>query len=694
INFIISLILLAVLIRNLLKLRRERTEQRLGSKFKTKMVVFSIGISLLPAILLFFFAYGLLNNSLELWFSSPTRQFFESADYIKTLFMEREINDLSQTTRTLMRATGLKDRTKNLPPELLSEDGLRLLKREYINQQLVYLEVSSERNVVLRLSDTGLKQERFLQEARSEVKAGRAYKYSVRGEDTKTIYLVVAIPILHNDKSIGGLYVMRLLPQNLADKFEEIDRNARDRDALSRHARKIKVTNLYLLGAMTLLLIFAATWIALYVARGITVPIQALAEATQAVTHGNFATRVLCPAEDELAILVSSFNQMAAQLDENRQTLELAAEHQLATNRKLEERSDYIETILESLSTGVISLDSSHRVTTINRSALTMLGLAHPPASGTPVEQLFAQTNQGDIFKLVRRVRRLGHLTGELELETGVVTMHTAVTVTSLRNREGKFFGSVLMIEDISELIKAQRSAVWSEVARRMAHEIKNPLTPIQLSAERISKNFRRIAPILDPKYNQMVEECTAMIKQEVGTLQRMVDEFSNFARLPQAKLTPALLNEVVSETLKLYNERLDNIEISATLSELLPVMNIDKEQIKRALVNLIDNAIEAVDPCQGERAIQVRTEYDSEREIATLIVSDTGHGIMPEDKEKLFQPYFSTKRRGTGLGLAIVSHIVIDHNGRIRIEDTQPRGTTFIIELPVSASIAVEVGA
>lgn len=678
INFIASLVLLAILTRNLLKLRRERAEQRLGSKFKTKMVIFSIGISLLPAILQFFFAYGLLNTSLDIWFSSPANKFYASAANLQQVFLQRQLEDLSQISRTLLRAIGLRGRQQDL---VLDDIEKRLLQREYNNQQLRLLEVNLLDKTVFIQNNEPIINPKELTEARNAVSLGNAYARWTTSDDLRTFYLIIGQPINQTNKSIGGIFLVKQLPQNLADMFVEVTKQVEDRDRLSRNAKQLKITNLYLLGAMTLLLIFAATWIALYVANGITVPIQALAEATQALTRGNFDIRVLCPAEDELASLVQSFNQMAAQLSENRHNLDLAAKEQRETNRALEERRRYIETILQSLSTGIISLDNEHRMITINQAALNILHLDVPPTTKTPITDLFATENQKEIDYLVRKARRIGQINQELEIHNQASILHTSLTITALRDKNGVFQGSVLMIEDISDLIAAQRSAVWSEVARRMAHEIKNPLTPIQLCAERVAKNSQKIANSLEPKYLQVVEECATTIKQEVSTLQRMVDEFSRFARLPQAQLQAGSLNQVILETLKLYEERLDEVKIITTLSETLPLINLDKEQIKRVMVNLIDNAAESMQDTK-EKLLSIATEYLPERELIRLTVSDTGHGINVEDKEKLFQPYFSTRKRGTGLGLAIVSHIVNDHVGKIRVEDNFPIGTKFIIEL------------
>ncbi|MBI4850304.1 MAG: HAMP domain-containing protein [Acidobacteria bacterium] len=681
INFIASLVLLTILTRNLLKLRRERSENRLGSKFKTKMVVFSIGISLLPGILQFFFAYGLLNTSLDIWFGSPTSKFYDSASNMQQLFLQRELEDMIKISRTLLRLTNLRGPQQNLS---LDEDEKRLLQREYNNQQLRFLSVNVSDNTLFSQGEE-ISQLNELLKAQEQVKLGSAYSQWIKGDDLRIIYLIVGQPITQSTKPIGGIFLVKQLPQNLADSFVAVMKRSQDRDRLSQNAKQFKITNLYLLGAMTLLIIFAATWIALYVASGITVPIQSLAEATQALGRGNYDIRVLCPAEDELATLVQSFNQMAAQLSENRHNLEIAAKEQRETNSALEERRRYIETILQSLSTGIISLDSEHLMITINQAALNILQ-CEKVAAKTPVANLFNLKNQEEILRLVRRAKRVGQVTREVEIQSQDLLLHTSVTVTPLRDKKGIFQGSVLMIEDISGLIAAQRSAVWSEVARRMAHEIKNPLTPIQLCAERIAKNSQKISGKLEEKYTQIVEECTTTIKQEVGTLQRMVDEFSRFARLPEAKLELGSLNEVVQESLKLYEDRLDDIKLDTAFDEDLLPINLDKEQIKRTMVNLIDNAAEAMINAE-DKVLSISTEYLNQQDLIRLTISDTGHGIKPEDKEKLFLPYFSTRKRGTGLGLAIVSHIITDHLGKIWVEDNKPYGTKFIIELPVAGS-------
>ena len=446
-----------------------------------------------------------------------------------------------------------------------------------------------------------------------------------------------------------------------------------------------------LLAAVALLLIFSASWIALHVARGITVPIQALAEATERVAKNDFSRPVEVEAEDELASLITSFNQMAGQLDENRHRLERAADD-------LQERRRYIETVLESLSTGVISTDVEMRITTINRAALYMLGIRDRPSVGTQVSEIAGPDRAGELAVICRRAQRTGLAQADIRYQhPSGGSLQTATTAVPLRSSGGALQGWVIVIEDLTDLIQAERVAAWSEVARRMAHEIKNPLTPIQLSAERIIRNYERTGESRNSRFEEVVREGTATISREVATLQRMVEEFSRFARLPEARPVDASLNEVIRAAVGLYADRLDGFIIECDLADDIPSLKLDPDQIKRVLVNLIDNALEAMssDTDNGANGVNGAHENTASRvgiesrfietsEIARITVSDVGHGIRATDRDKLFLPKFSTRDRATGLGLAIVSHIVADHNGRIWVEDNEPRGATFIIELPV----------
>ncbi|MGB7068409.1 MAG: ATP-binding protein, partial [Pyrinomonadaceae bacterium] len=468
---------------------------------------------------------------------------------------------------------------------------------------------------------------------------------------------------------------------------EMVDSSLVEFDHLKDKQVTVRQIGLLTLGVLTFLLIFASSWTAFYIARGLTVPIKALAEGADEIARGNFSHRVDAFAEDEIALLVSTFNAMSERLEEN--------------SAELRERRKYIETVLQALPTGVVSLDTSNRISTINKAAAGILGLEEGDFLGIKMDHLVGDENLDVLNRLIARSKRVGHASehtvltrkladGNTEIDPG---LPVAISATGLPDQNG----AVLVIEDLSELIAAQRASAWREVARRMAHEIKNPLTPIQLSAERIAKRFVGQSPSVvsssdtassnrsrdNGQMTKVIDESTSTILREVQSLKSMVDEFSRFARLPDIKPLPGDLNEIIRKVLTLYRDRLPDIKILENLSDDLPETSIDAEQIKRVFVNLIDNAVEAFSGIQGEKSISITTRRDTARDIVVAEVADNAKGIDPGDLQKLFQPYFSTKGRGTGLGLAIVHRIVSDHRGKIKVAASQPKGTKFIIELP-----------
>lgn len=697
-NFLAFVTLLFVLLRNVLKLVRERRAARLGSKFKTRLVSYAIGLSLLPVLLLFFFAFGLLNRSIDRWFGEPAREIVDDARAIEESYFKKEQADLVNIARAVARSVGIAERN-----DFDSNEFKSRLEQEMAGHELALarLVVGSEQ----RTFERGEKPvepdiEETLDAAAEQMRAG-VDSFSGRDEgDSPSAIFVIAAVRLPSTNGPRALMVAREFPPELTERAATITEQHENFHSLLGKIKRIKAIYILLLAAVTLLLIFSASWLALYVARGITIPIQALAEATDRIAKGDFDQPVEIVAEDELAVLVKSFNQMAAMLAENRERLERAADDLSRINLTLDNRRRYIETVLESLSTGVISTDENACIATINRSALWILGLKDKPEIGTPINQAVEGPRGEDLAALCRRARRSETAHAELEFKRADgSSLSTATTAIALRTSEGAIEGLVIVIEDLTDLIQAERSAAWSEVALRMAHEIKNPLTPIQLSAERIIRNYQRSAVNAEPRFDEIVREGTTTIVREVAALQRMVEEFSRFARLPEARPVEAQLNDVIRDAVSLYTERLDGIRLDCRLSDDLPAMLIDTEQIKRVLVNLIDNAIEAlgVDGTDGsngsngssesfvERLIAIESAHVNSNETVRLTISDTGHGISPRDRDKLFLPKFSTRSRGTGLGLAIVSHIIADHKGRVWVEDNEPRGAKFIIELPAS---------
>jgi len=683
-NFVAFVVFSFILVRNILKLRRERKERQLGSKIKTRLLVYFISISFLPITAMAVFSYLFLNRSLEKWFY-PFPEIVQQANEVRKQTLDNQLQSLHDTSNLLviiLNQQSQLDRQATLDhlvsigqlvgAEIVSKDG----------------QVQLKTRATLPAADMPRLDALFSQARSAPTPTGDSL---ADGKD----FDVLAVPLSAEETLI-------IAPQKRADT--DLDELVRGSEGgyqdLVRRQRRVRLVGISTLGLMTLMLLFVSSWVAIYLARGIATPIKALAEASKEIARGNLGHRVTTIAEDELALLAESFNQMTTQLEENRKRIEAGANELREKNLALLERRNYIETVLESISTGVVSVDEGNRITTLNAAASRMLGPPTTTESHRLLNEVIGNDDWAIVDRLFRRARRTGHATEQTQLDgasNGDGPLPVAMTATALRNSSSPGRGVVLVIEDLSELLSAQRAAAWSEVARRMAHEIKNPLTPIQLSAERIAKNYKRVAAnggqygngnlgdsIDEERVGAVIAECTETITREVAGLKAMVDEFSRFARLPAIKLENANLNEVVSQAVGLYEERLDGVMISSHLSD-LPGAMLDVEQIKRVFVNLIDNALDALIRVDEPKEISIVTRHDAERSLLVAEVSDNGRGIEAPDFKRLFQPYFSRRDSGTGLGLAIVQRIILEHHGRIRAEKNSPRGARFIIELPTT---------
>src|SRR5688500_18151337 len=659
-NFVAFVVFLFIFVRNLLKLRRERKERQLGSKVKTRLLVYFISISFLPITAMAVFSYLFLNRSLEKWFNPLPEEILQQAQQVRRETLEsheQTLRDNASLRVVLLNKQAPQDRQATLDQVVASG-------------QLARIEIVGPNGTTLAQSS-------------SSVPAGNN---------------VVALPLNNSETLIVAT------PKRAANDLSDfVSASERDYQELVKKQRRVRLLGLSTLGLMTLILLFVSSWVAIYLARGIATPIKALAEASNEIARGNLSHRVTTIADDELALLAESFNQMTTQLEENRSRIEAGAAELRDKNLALRERRNYIETVLQSLSTGVVSVDENDRVTTLNRSAARMLGLVDGLGENPQLQGLIHLEDWLVVDRLLRRARRLGHASEPTLLHSGTPNgggpLPVAMTATAMRDATGPRPGVVLVIEDLSELLAAQRAAAWSEVARRMAHEIKNPLTPIQLSAERIAKSYARANAngsnngttggtderIDERKVAAVITECTETISREVASLKAMVDEFSRFARLPATRFEVASLNEVVNQAVGLYEERLDGARIDVQLDPDLPATMLDVEQIKRVFVNLIDNALDALVSVSDERVITVTTDRDVG--LVRVEVADTGRGIAPGDFRLLFEPYFSRRDSGTGLGLAIVQRIIFEHGGTIRAEKNEPRGAKFVIELPVNSS-------
>lgn len=663
-NFIAFVIFAFILVRSLLKLRQERRTLQLGSKIKTRLVVYFAAISLLPLIAMAVFSYLFMNRALERWFTQIPENVVRKAAQIQERNSAEQLEKFKKNAPMLAKALDKSD---------VSNEDLQEIVR---SGNLVRLEIISSDNKIIATGEKPLSEEQktdlnkalnaFDKSEKPNLSDSADNRFDVtkaRMSDGKTLIMISDMSPTEDLKQIAQ--------QSLVE-FDRLK-------SQQIFVRQIGITTL---GLLTFLLIFASSWTAFYVAKGLTRPIRALAEGADEIAKGNYAHRVDIFAEDELELLVKSFNIMSAKLEES--------------SAELEERRKYTETILQSLSTGVISFDNRIRITTINKAAIQMFRLENADFTELELKKIVNEENNLILEKLIMRAKRIGQATEQTVLQREHTdgseegeNLPVALTATALPN-DG---GSVLVIEDLTELITAQRASAWQEVARRMAHEIKNPLTPIQLSAERIAKRCSGQWSLISNqssgeqfteigKTAKVIKDGTETILREVTSLKSMVDEFSRYARLPNVCLEEGDINEIVKQATFLYEDRHDEVRFETNLEKNLPKTLIDAEQLKRVFVNLIDNSYEAFEESSVDKTISIKSFYDVARGLIVAEVSDNGRGINPKDLQKLFQPYFSTKGRGTGLGLAIVQRIISEHNGKIKAVSNQPRGAKFVIEI------------
>ncbi len=684
------IVFILILSRYLIKSYVEPGRVQLGSKFKTKLLGAFLGLSFIPAIFLFIFAYGLINRSLDKWFSTPVDKVLDSARDIVSQYQ----NDFTGQTYYYVKQLAASPSVV----EALRSGDINRLKAEMARSaqqfQIEAVEIfDREGKPVVEFHDSLPRLEPDMQKKLREAGARlrETADFSMDGNMEGAPFSVAGTGILDGRlRLLGSVAAVNLYPANLQSKIELINSERSNYAALTRDIKSFKKVKVLTLLLITISILFSASWIAIYLSKRITVPIQALAQATQKVAQGDLQHRVSVNAQDELKLLVDSFNTMTQELQEKSATIQRSTEELEHANRQLQLRRYYIETVVESIPTGVVSLTNDFQVAHLNSAARRILSPVREPT--VTLGDLFDSSVTPVLEQMLARARVLSFATRDLTLPLGQDRhLYCAITACALRRDNEENLGYILVIEDLTELLKAQRSAAWREVARRMAHEIKNPLTPISLSAQRILKNLQRAHEthaaseeirLPEGSLENVIEECATTIVQEVSALKSLVDEFSRFARLPSANPVPSNVNKIIEQTLAAYDGRLKEISIRKDLLVEIPNVQVDPEQFKRVLVNLIDNAVEAMTDV-AEKNLIFKTRFDRRRETVEVAIEDSGHGVRPQDKDKLFLPYFSTKKRGTGLGLAIVDHIVADHNGVIRVEENPPRGTRFVIELP-----------
>ncbi len=672
--FLLLVALTFVLLRTLLKLYAERRIGVLGSKFRTKMVLGALLLSLTPVIFFFMFAYGLMNRSINKWFSQPAEEVRQDTAGVASLLSTYAANDAAAEALSIATSPETRRAYETGNFSGVMSDFRRHEATLQGGFAFAILDDHAEASFhapdlwpVLRPKLLGPNYQEHphpIQFGGREYMLGSA-PVSPRGR------IIVALP----------------LPANFSATLNQLDKSEQRYLQLHLQGKALRRTYMGLLLLLTLMVVFAASWFALFLSKFVTRPVAALAEATQEISRGRLEYRVAVPATDELGALVQSFNRMAAELESSRRQIDESTRELAEANVALEQRRQHIETILESIPTGVLSLDAERRLTHANTALARLLrpqsaGNGQPLLAGLALGALFPPEVADDLTRMLRKSDRMGSTTSQMEIALGRHKLNVAVTVASLQH-EGERLGYVIVFEDLSDLLKAQKQTAWREVARRVAHEIKNPLTPIALSAERIRRHLERGTPP-DEASLAVIHNCADTISGAVETVRTLVDEFSALARFPTALPQPADINDIVESALAMFGGRLEQVTIRKVLASDLPKVLADPEAMKRAVANLVDNAAEAMHDSLV-REIEISTALVGARDVVEIVIADTGHGVTREVKEKLFLPYFSTKGRGTGLGLAIVSRIVEDHQGTIRVEENLPVGSRFVIELPVA---------
>ncbi len=671
---LLILVILFVLARNMLRLWLERRQRALGARFKTKLVATYVGLSLVPVLLLFFYASELLQGSIDRWFSSSLRSVLEQSSAVAQS-LQREIGDRNyrEALRVARRMPGLDLEEVDARAELATklaqwreESGVAFLG-VYLESDFIHAVVDPESG----LNDLPEVGRNFLLEA---AQSGRADRVLLPAGTRGRLILAAAAGAAADGKRRPLVVAGTLLDPVTSGQSEELIQSYQSYRQLQVQKRDFAASYWLMFVLVTLLILLASSWAGLFLARRLMLPIQALAEGTRRVASGDLDQQIDVATDDEMATVVESFNSMTQELRRNREEIGRSHRELLAANRGLAEERALVGAILENLAAGVIALGGDGTVLSANAAALSLLAQREDELIGRTLAEAWGDSERARLADLIATVQDHPREAAEVSLVLGGERRTFEVKVSDLRDGTGRNTGKIVVLEDLSDLIKAQKLAAWTEAAQRIAHEIKNPLTPIRLAAERLRVKHREG----DPAVGELLEESVAIIVREVGKMQSLVDEFSRYARMPGPQLAATAIDGLVSEVVALYRDVKPGVAIQTAIAPAIGEIWVDPEQLRRVLINLLDNALEATEP-PGD--VEVRAERRGERLI--LEVADAGTGIAEDDRGKLFLPFFSRKKRGTGMGLAIVHRIVSDHNGSIRVSANQPRGSIFTIELP-----------
>lgn len=682
INVILLLLLLFLTMRNLVKLLFERRRNIVGVKLRTKLVLAFVTLSLLPTTILFFVSVQFISSSIEYWFNLQIEQSLTNSLEVGQGYYNRVTEEILSLGNGLSR--------------MMTHDGLMLASKKEELEKFVHDKQKEYHLALLEVLPRNLEVWASYQDHRIDLTAFKTQKWDVlqscleKGTDGQYIsssphgdLIRGVVPVFSRteSKAVVGLIVLgKFIPASLVNRLKAISEGYLEYRQLKTLKKPIKITYMIWLSIVTLLIIFSSVWFGFYLSQGITVPIKELAEGTHRIASGDYDVFIDSESKDEIGVLVNSFNRMTGDLRNSKNQIEEVNKELRKSNVELEKRRLYMEVVLGEVAAGVVSVDPQGNILTVNKSAEKMLHADAKSVIGRNYKELLS----GEYVRLIDEslsdagLPHKGFLKKQVKLPIEGRILTLLVSLNMLRDDTGNHLGVVAVFEDLTEIEKVQRVAAWREVARRIAHEVKNPLTPIQLSTQRLK---RRYGQILARENGEVFDECTNMIIQQVEELKRLVNEFSNFARMPAANPTPTDISQIINQSMSLYREAHRDVDIRFNNSGEAPVFNVDREQMKRVMINLLDNAISAID---GKGKIVLDLSYDKVLHTVRIEVTDNGKGIPPEDKERLFEPYFSTKKHGTGLGLAIVNSIITDHNGYIRVQNNKPQGTKFVIELPV----------
>jgi len=679
INLLLLILMIYLVFRNLVKLIYDRKRNVLGAKIRTKLVIAFVSLTLLPTTVLFFFSLNFITTSIEFWFNVPVEQALENSLWVGGRLYSRT----EENNKFFLERISYQIKAKNLLDDKNNKaltNYIRIVQREF-NLDAVEVYAANAERLTFALSPD-LENEYFgiisAEDFQKEIPADGIRSISQTIPSGEFIKTIATVPFaVQPDEALGFVVGTILIPPDLSENLHFIRRGFAEYQQIKLLKKPIQITYYISLSIVALLVLFCAVWFGFYMARSISLPIKELAEGTRRVAEGELSYTIDPVADDEFGSLVESFNQMTQDLRTSRGQLELSARMLRKQNVEIEEKRQFMEIVLKSVSAGVVTLDAKGIISTMNKSAEKMLNLKSEQVLNQSYKDLLA----GPFLELANDIMdNLSYSSGdtiELPLKLTIEGRPRSflISVNALKDDAGRHMGTLMVFDDLTELEKGQRMAAWREVARRIAHEVKNPLTPITLSAQRLKRKY---AQFVD---DTIFEECTETIISQVELIRNLVNEFSSFARFPSANPVPCHLMPIIEETLALYREGHRNINFKTNNTSDIPMLNLDRQQMKQALINLIDNAISAM---KSAGNITIAVAHDPILKKVRIEIADDGPGISNEDKTRLFQPNFSTKKAGMGLGLTIVNTIIADHNGMINVQDNSPRGAKFVIELPV----------